>query len=237
MKTIIAARKVALCMVLILGIILGGPGCRQKAEQQAQTPPLELTLAMQNGLSSGLIAVADEKLVNQIPRNEITPVAVPPAKQAEAVVAGEVDAVSVFDRYAFVASTGLGENAVSWDSENNIDYQWLLAARESSTESPEAIKRLLKALIKAEDFMLTNEDEAKSIIARKWDYRHEYIRHAWSQTRLFVSFNQSIITSLQNYTRWQMGRQGKTGDFPDILSYLYTGALDEIDPKLVTIYR
>ncbi|MDD5206122.1 MAG: hypothetical protein PHS17_11915 [Desulfobacterales bacterium] len=57
------------------------------------------------------------------------------------------------------------------------------------------------------------------------------------RTRLDVSFNQSIITALQNYTRWQMDRLGKTGDSPDILSYLYTGALEEIDPKLVTIYR
>src|SRR5208337_5590903 len=103
--------------------------------------------------------------------------------------------------------------------------------------SPEAIKRLLKALIMAEDFTMANEDEAKSIISKKWSFSPAYILQAWAQTRLDVSFNQSMITSLKNYVRWNMDRKGKTGDLPDVLSFLYTGALDEINPRLVTIFR
>jgi hypothetical protein len=89
----------------------------------------------------------------------------------------------------------------------------------------------------AEDFTMTNADEAKDIISKKWGFSPAYVRQAWDQTRLGVSFSQSIITSLQNYAKWEQDREGKTGDPPDILNFLYTDALDEINPRLVTIFR
>ncbi len=176
-------------------------------------------------------------LTNHLSPKDIRAVAIPPARQAEAVVSGEIDAVSAFDIYAVTAKKQLGANAVFWDTQNNLEYQWLLVAGESSTRSPEAIKRLLKAFIKAEAFILAHADETKEIIARKWNFSPEYISQAWNRTRMNVSFNQSIITSLQNYAKWQMDKEGKTGAPPDVLNYLYTGALDEIDHKLVTIFR
>ncbi len=176
-------------------------------------------------------------LTNYLSPKDITMVGIPAARQVEAVVTGEVDAVSAFEIYAFDAKKKLGDDAVSWDSQNNLGYQWILAAREGFTQSPEAIKRLLKALILAEDFVLKNRDETGSIIARKWDFSPEYIRQSWNQTRLNVSFSQSVITALNNYAKWEMQREGKTADPPNVLNFLYAGALDEIDPGLVTIFR
>jgi NitT/TauT family transport system substrate-binding protein len=176
-------------------------------------------------------------LTNHLSPNDVTAVSIPAAREAEAVVNGEVDAVSAFEIYAFVAKEQLGENAVSWDTQNNLGYQWLLITRESCTKSPEAIKRLLKALVMAEDFARTNEVETKDIISKKWGFSPAYISQAWDQTRLDVSFSQSIIASLKNYAEWKMNREGKTGDSPDVLNFLYTDALDEINPRLVTIFR
>jgi NitT/TauT family transport system substrate-binding protein len=323
-------------MALFLAVVLAAAGCQQKAESEAQTAPLKLTLAVQPAPYSGLIAVADEEgffkqagvevtlklypsgldsleamlegeaqiatvadiafagkmnedpslrvlasiglsvgnqivarkdrnirepadlkgkkigftpntvsdyflysflLTNHLSPNDVTAVSIPAARQAEAVVAGEVDAVSAFEIFAFAAKEQLGENAVSWDTQNNLGYQWLLVTRESTTKSPEAIKRLLKALMMAEDFARTNEDETKDIITKKWGFSPVYIRQSWNQTILDVSFSQSIIASLKNYAKWKMERDGKTGDPPDVLNFLYTDALDEINPRLVTIFR
>jgi hypothetical protein len=89
----------------------------------------------------------------------------------------------------------------------------------------------------AEDFTTANEEETKSIICKTWGFNPAYIRQAWDQTRLDVSFSQSIIASLKNYAKWEMDREGKTGDPPDVLDFVYTDALDEINPRLVTIFR
>ena len=176
-------------------------------------------------------------LTNNLSMKDITAVPMPPARQVEAVVSGEVDAVSAFEIYAFQAKERLGDKALYWLSQNTLGYHWLLAADESLTRSPEAMTRLLKALIKAEEYILTHEEETKEILARKWQLSPDYLRQSWNQTRLNVSFNQSLVTSLQTYAQWHMDKEGKTGKLPDVPSYLYTGALDAVDRRLVTIFR
>lgn len=174
---------------------------------------------------------------NSLSRDDVTAVPIPPPRQAEALIAGEIDALSAFDVYAYNAKKNLGENAAAWDIQGNVDFQWLLATTESCTQSPEATKRLLKALIMAEEFALNHVDEAKSIIARKWEVDPEYVRYTWDQSRLFVSLNQSVITALQSYAKWKIYREGKMDAPPDVLSFVYTAALEQINPRLVTIPR
>lgn len=48
-------------------------------------------------------------LTNHLSLNDITTVPIPPARQVAAVVAGEVDAVSAFEIYAFAAKVQLGK--------------------------------------------------------------------------------------------------------------------------------
>jgi hypothetical protein len=54
---------------------------------------------------------------------------------------------------------------------------------------------------------------------------------------LNVSFNQSIVISLQNYAVWQRQKESKEPEPPDVLNYLYTGILDAVAPGKVTIFR
>ena len=176
-------------------------------------------------------------LINNIPPSEVTAVNITPARIVEAIVSGEVDAISGWDTTVYDAKKQLGENAASWPSQNNQDWHWLLVTRESLTQTPEPIKRFLRALIEAENFLLAHEDEAKMIIIRKWGFDPEFMREVWNKTRLNVSLNQSLITSLENFARWRMNKEGKGGDPPNFLNFIYTGALDEIDPKAVTIFR
>lgn len=176
-------------------------------------------------------------MTENIPLKDITAVDIPAGRQVEAIVNGDVDAVSAFEIFAFEAKERLRENALSWDSQNNLGYHWFLVAKEIFTRSPESLRRLLKALIKAEEFIRANEKESMSILVRKWGFDPAYLRESWPRTRLNVSFGQSIVTSLQNYTGWQMSKEGKAEDPPDVLNYLHTGVLDEVAPKLVTIFR
>ena len=83
-------------------------------------------------------------LINQhIAQQDVTQVDIYPSRQVEAIVNGEVDAISIFDVYTFEAKERLGENAISWDSQNKLAYHWLLVAKENMIQSPEPLKRLL----------------------------------------------------------------------------------------------
>lgn len=176
-------------------------------------------------------------VTNAISPEEITAVPVPPDRQVEAVVSGEVDAVAAFEVYAFAAHKQLGENAVAWEIQNTLDYQWLLVSRANSSLPPAAARRLLKGLILAEEFIVNQPVLARAIISRKWEIEPELIDHLWSRTRLLVSFNQSIVTGLQTYVKWDMKNEGRTGEPPDVLTFLDTGPLEDLDPRLVTVFR
>jgi ABC-type nitrate/sulfonate/bicarbonate transport system substrate-binding protein len=172
-----------------------------------------------------------------IPLKEVTAVNLPPARQTDAVVNGEVDAVSAFELFAYEAKKRLGANAVSWDSQNNLAYHWLLATNEAVIQSPEPLKRLLKALLKAEAFVRDHEAETKSVLVRRWGFDPDFLSESWPTTRLNVSFNQSIVISLQNYAVWQRQKESKEPEPPDVLNYLHTGILDAVAPGKVTIFR
>jgi ABC-type nitrate/sulfonate/bicarbonate transport system substrate-binding protein len=174
-------------------------------------------------------------IIENIPHNDVMMIDIPASQQAEALVRGDVDAVSAFEIFAFEAKKRLGGNAVYWDSQYNLAYHWLLAADQSLTENPEPLRRLLRALIRAEDFAQANELETWRIVSQKWGFDLGYLQE--SRTRLDVSFGQSIVTSLQSYTLWHLRHADHPEEPLDVLNFLHTGTLDEVAPELVTIFR
>jgi ABC-type nitrate/sulfonate/bicarbonate transport system substrate-binding protein len=171
-------------------------------------------------------------VIENIPQEDVTIVDIPAARKVEALINGDVDAVAAFEVFAVEAKQRLGDNAVFWDSQNNLAYHWLLATGKEFTDRPEPLRRLLRALIKAESFARDDEEEAKRIISGKWGFELSP-----TKTRLNVSFGQSVVTSLQNYTRWHLTKAGNRTEPPNILNYLQTGILDEVAPGTVTIFR
>jgi NitT/TauT family transport system substrate-binding protein len=176
-------------------------------------------------------------LLNKIPLSEVTMVNVPAAGMVEALVNGEVDAMSGWDTIIYNAKKNLAGNSQSWPAQNNRDWHWVLTVKDSLTQSPEPVRRFLRALVKAEDFVLTNKDEAKNIIIRKWGFEPDFIRMVWDKTRLNVTLNQSLIISLEGFSKWCRVKEGNQGAAPNFLRYVYSDALAEINPKAVTIFK
>ncbi len=176
-------------------------------------------------------------LTESISPKDVSAVPIAPGRQAEAVASGELDAVSAFDVYAFDAMKRLGDKGVAWDCQNNLGYQWLLATQAGLTERPERFRRMVRALIKAEQFARFHDAEVKRLLIRKWDLDPELLEKTFPKIRLSVTFSQTIAASLRDYSRWKMKKEGRHGLPPDVLEFLYTGALDEVAPRAVTLFR
>lgn len=176
-------------------------------------------------------------LTNGLSPDDVQAVAVAPSRQVDAVVSGEVDAVSAFDVYAFAARKKLGPNAVAWDIQNTIEYQWLLATREGALPSLDAARRLLAALAAAEDFAVQHPEDVDAILTRKWNADLEFIRYSRDRVRLFVTLNQSVVTGLRHYAKWHASQAGPAGRAPDVLSIIDAGPMDALDGRRVTLFR
>lgn len=176
-------------------------------------------------------------LTEKIDPTEITRVNIPPARQAEAVALGEVDAVSAFGPNAFAAGRRLGDIALSWDCQNNVAYHWLLVTREGTAPPAEALQRLVRALLRADEFAVGNDAQVQAILIRQWRLDPDFVSQAWPRTRVRLSLGQSIVSSLRAYFQWQI--QNGAPDRPpvDIVSFLDTGPLDREAPQRVTLFR
>ena len=157
-------------------------------------------------------------LENNVSPSEVVAVPIDLLNQTDAIMDGKVDAVSAFVTFAFDAVDRLGENGVVWDSLYHLVYNALLVVKEGMVRSPEEISLFLKALIMAETFSLTHEDEAKSIVMRDWGFSRNLLDQFWTRTRVEVSLNQSVITSLKVYTKWLMRRNEMKGDPPNVIN-------------------
>jgi len=169
--------------------------------------------------------------------SEINAVPIPIREQTAAVVTGEVDAISAFVTFAFDAVDSLGDNGLAWDSTFHTTYNALLVIKEGMIQSPETISSFLKALIMAETFSHLHEEEAKRIIMEDWGFSRKVIDQFWDKTRITVSLNQSIITSLNLYAKWLIKKNKMNIDPPNVLNFINTDPLDRIAPERITIFR
>ncbi|MEW5745317.1 MAG: ABC transporter substrate-binding protein [Nitrospirota bacterium] len=176
--------------------------------------------------------------LHHVAQDEITIVDLRPAEIAGALTRGEVDAVSVWLPHTAQLRNMLGSNALALHDPDIYTMTLNLAGpREFILKNPEAINRLLRALVKATRFIRESPDEARTITARCTGLSPSVIDEAWNDFNFAVELDQSLLVSLEDQAAWLLGKKsGGTGrGVPNFLDTLYPAALEKIDPSMVTV--
>jgi len=132
-----------------------------------------LTLADLNGKRIGVTLgtsghfVLDTFLIRQkLSTDEVTLRDLQPQELADALLRGEVDAVATWEPYLGALRTQLGVNGMIFYSQGIYELPWNLAGtRHYVVNHPETLKKLLRALIRAEQFYKADPNAAHQIIA------------------------------------------------------------------------
>jgi NitT/TauT family transport system substrate-binding protein len=91
-----------------------------------------------------------------------------PPDLEDALVTGRVDAVAVWEKWAYKIEKRLGDKIVSWPAQHGQTYYWLLLSTDAWVKArPDVLKRLSKALYQAEIFLKSHREEGIEIIARR----------------------------------------------------------------------
>lgn len=162
-----------------------------------------------------------------------------PPELIEAIVQGEVDAIQTWSPNTIVARARLDENALSWPGQGGLPTHFVLMAREAWLEAnEEAVKRLLHALIEAEEFVANSEAQSKEIVARRFGYDRDYVEQVWPNHAYTVSLPQDILILLESQARWYIESGLTTATaVPNYLNHIHLAPLAEIRPEAVTIIR
>jgi NitT/TauT family transport system substrate-binding protein len=159
-----------------------------------------------------------------------------PEELAEALVKGDIDAVATWEPYLGMLRTQLGANGAAFYSEGIYELPFNIAATRNYVLShPETIKKLLRALVRAERLCKDEPDAARQIIGGAINVSTENLKELWPTFGFNVTLHQSLLLTLEDETRWAIKNRLAAADLPNYLNYLYLDGLRAVKPESVTV--
>jgi len=114
-----------------------------------------------------------------------------------------------------------------------------LASKKDFIEAnSELIKKILRALTKAEEFIKDNRKESVDIVASYLKTDRESIDKLWDGYKFRLSLSQSLLVIMEDQARWAIKNNLTDAvEVPNYLDYIYMDALEEVKPGAIGIIR
>jgi len=162
-----------------------------------------------------------------------------PDELVPALANGEIDAFSMREPYLSKAKALLKENIILFEEPGlYLKTYNLVAFNTFIKERPEAVKSIVKALMKSEEFVKKYPEHAQRIVSNKTEVMKSEVTRLWPDLRHEVSLEQSLLTSLENEARWAIrNKLTYRKKVPNYLNFIYPNALEAVKPEGVTIIR
>jgi len=176
---------------------------------------------------------------NRIDTSDVEIVDLKPGEMVEAIVNGDVDAIFAWEPNILKSQKILEDNAIVLPSMVGYMATFNLASKNDFIENnPQLIRKIIKALIKAEEFIKDNREESVDIIASRLKTDREDVDKIWDGYRFRLSLSQTLVVTLEAEARWAIKNKltDKT-EVPNYLDYIYMDALEKVKPEAIGIIR
>ncbi len=178
-------------------------------------------------------------LFNGIYEKQVRRIGMNPDEMAEALGTGKVDAVSTWNPYIQQLQKKLGSNGVVFFGETLYTETFIVAAtQEYVSGNPETVKKVVRALIKAETFVKQHPEESRRLVAEFAKTDKTVLEDIWDIFTFDVGLDQALLVNFEDQTRWVMkNRLAPRTDMPNYLDFIYDNALRSVKPVAVRIVR
>lgn len=176
-------------------------------------------------------------MANGLTRQEIQPVVLKPEEMQDAVMAKKVDAVSIWNYPLTQISRQLGAGGVLFYDRGIYTETFNIATQQDFVrKNPETVKRFLRALIKAEEFVAKHPDEAQTIMSAATKIDKSLIHDVWNAFNYHVVLDQTLLITLEDETRWAMkNKLTDRTEMPDYLSFIHVDSLKAVKPEAIKL--
>ena len=178
-------------------------------------------------------------LFHGIHEKQVRRIDIKPGDMAEALGAGKVDAVSAWSPFRQQMQKKLGSNGVAFSEETVYTEAFCIAGmQEYVNRNPEAVKKVLRALIKADNFVRQHPEESRRLVAEFTKTDKAILKDSWDAFTFEVGLDQGLLVDFENQTRWVIkNRFAPSTDMPNYLDFIYDNALRSMKPEAVRIVR
>jgi len=152
---------------------------------------------------------------------------------------GRADAVAMWEPWVTRIKERIGKEASTRTLQSGQYAYWnLVSTTDWAKRHPEALRRLLKSLVQAQDYIAGHQDEARSIVRKRMNFGVTYMETLWPRYQFALSLDQSLITAMEDEARWMIkNKLTKEKDVANFLDYIYEDGLKAIKPEAVNIIR
>jgi ABC-type nitrate/sulfonate/bicarbonate transport system substrate-binding protein len=166
---------------------------------------------------------------------EVQRVAMPPAEAGPMLARGEVDAVAIWLPHGR-EPRALGVETVELESDTYVETSMLVTRDEVAATRREALRRVLRALSRAEASVQADPRIAVAALRRVFpEVREEDLREDVARVTYQLGLSNVQLRLLERAAEWQGERRGLEGPFPNLRRLLLPELLLEVEPESVTI--
>lgn len=140
-----------------------------------------------------------------------------PEDMAAALDSGSVDAIAIFDPFAFVAERRLGDKAVTFTDSSLYSELYVLNARPDYIErQPEVIDRVLRAIVDASDMIERDPASAKQIVQRYTKLEDDVVNGIWSNFVFRPALTSQLLQFWEAEAQWARATNKITPNSPAV---------------------
>jgi ABC-type nitrate/sulfonate/bicarbonate transport system substrate-binding protein len=161
-----------------------------------------------------------------------------PEDMPAALVNGSVDAVSIFDPFAFIAEQQMGDKGVTFADANLYSELYVITVSNDTAQNRrDMTEKVLRALAKAEDFIKANPDESKAIVVKYTKLNRNVVDGIWNNFSFAVALNQRLLDYQNQEAAWAKEQRAipANATIPDFRQRIFDAPLRTVKPEAVSL--
>jgi len=171
--------------------------------------------------------------------SDVTVIDIDAPELPRALSDGRVDAIAIWQPHIHNAQKLLAGKTLLLPSKNLYREDFYIVPHKNFMKNnPAALKKFLKAIDRAENFIQENKEEAINIVSARLRLERETVASFWNSYEFKMFLDQTILADLEAEARWAIRNKYTTAtSIPDYLNFIYPDALEAIKPEAVQIIR
>ena len=189
--------------------------------------------------SSGHFFLGLFLIQNGLSISDVTVIDIDAPELPKALSDGRVDAIAIWQPHIHNAQKLLARKALLLPSKNLYREDFYIVSNKIFIKNnAAALKKFLKAIDRAENFIRENKEEAINIVSARLRLERETVASIWNGYEFKMFLDQTILADLEAEARWAIRNKYTTAtSIPDYLNFIYPDALEAIKPEAVQIIR
>lgn len=172
-----------------------------------------------------------------ITKDQIEIVAQKPGDMPAALISGSVDAIAIFDPFAFIAEKQLGDKSITFTDESVYSELYVIEAKESVKQDSATLEKLLKGLVAAEKFVKDNPEEAKTIVIKYTKLDKETVDGIWNSFDFRIALTPQLLEYLNREAQWakDVGKVKPETATPNFRDIIFDAPLKKVSSSAVEL--